>query len=154
MYNDNPTLEGLTKKIDEKRQGEVFQGKEQTTSISAGKKFYIESYGCQMNFSDSEIVAAILSDCGFAPTRDVEQSDLILINTCSIREKAEETVRKRLRIFDKIKNSKPGTLVGVLGCMAERLKHMYIVRSVRAPRPAAGPSVRDPLSNMQRRAST
>ncbi|MEM9823114.1 MAG: tRNA (N6-isopentenyl adenosine(37)-C2)-methylthiotransferase MiaB, partial [Bacteroidota bacterium] len=82
----------------------------------------IESYGCQMNFSDSEIVASILSDIGYQSTRDIEQSDLILINTCSIREKAEETVRKRLRIFDKVKAKRPGTLVGVLGCMAERLK--------------------------------
>ncbi len=119
MYNENPTLEGLTKKIDEKRQGEVFFD---PSGSEGKKKFYIESYGCQMNFSDSEIVASVLAKTGYAPTRNLEESDLILINTCSIREKAEETVRKRLRIFDKVKSNKPGTLVGVLGCMAERLK--------------------------------
>ena len=67
------------------------------------KRFYIESYGCQMNFSDSEIVASILADCQYQPTRDIEKANLILLNTCSIREKAEETIRKRLRTIDKIK---------------------------------------------------
>lgn len=118
MYDDNPTLD-KTKKLVEERQGEIFQ-REGPESI--GKRFYIESYGCQMNFSDSEIVASILSDEGYMATDVLEDSDLILINTCSIREKAEDTIRKRLRIFDKVKRSKPGTLVGVLGCMAERLK--------------------------------
>jgi tRNA-2-methylthio-N6-dimethylallyladenosine synthase len=121
MYNDNPTLTGLTKVIDEEKQGEVFFEQQAVTDVNT-KKFYIESYGCQMNFSDSEIVASILGEAGFVPTRDMEQSDLILINTCSIRERAEDTVRKRLRIFDKVKRQRPGTLVGVLGCMAERLK--------------------------------
>jgi tRNA-2-methylthio-N6-dimethylallyladenosine synthase len=119
MYNDNPTL-NKTKTIQTERQGEVFQNED--TEQRPGKRFYIESYGCQMNFSDSEIVASILADEGYTATDIIEESDLILINTCSIREKAEETVRKRLRIFDKVKKSKPGTLVGVLGCMAERLK--------------------------------
>ncbi len=119
MYNDNPTLEGLNRKIETERQGEVFF---QDTPADGSKRFYIESYGCQMNFSDSEIVASILAEIGYQPTRNMEESDLILINTCSIREKAEETVRKRLRIFDKVKEQRPGTLVGVLGCMAERLK--------------------------------
>lgn len=86
------------------------------------RKFYIESYGCQMNFSDSEIVASILGDIGYVATRNVEESDLILINTCSIREKAEETVRKRLRAFETVKKERPGAMVGILGCMAERLK--------------------------------
>jgi tRNA-2-methylthio-N6-dimethylallyladenosine synthase len=123
MYNDNPTLEGLNQEIVECKQGEVFH-KENLDPSARGdaRKFYIESYGCQMNFSDSEIVASILSDVGFQSTRNMEESDLILINTCSIREKAEETVRKRLRVFDKVKATRPGTLVGVLGCMAERLK--------------------------------
>ena len=119
MYNDNPTLQGIDKKIDLAKQGEVFYKEAESNS---GKHFYIESYGCQMNFSDSEIVASILSEAGYSPTRNLEESDLILINTCSIREKAEDTVRKRLRVFDKVKQRKPGTLVGVLGCMAERLK--------------------------------
>lgn len=127
MYNNNPTLEGLTKKIDEGRQGEVFAGEKTSAQSKEDQKhFYIESYGCQMNFSDSEIVAAILSDCGYQPTRNMEVANLILINTCSIREKAEETVRKRLREFDKIKQNTPGTLVGVLGCMAERLKEKFL----------------------------
>ena len=121
MYDDNPTLSGIRKEIDEEKQGEVFF-REQTLPEDGGRHFYIESYGCQMNFSDSEIVASILAEVGFSPTREVERADLILINTCSIREKAEETVRKRLRMFDQVKSRRPGTLVGVLGCMAERLK--------------------------------
>jgi tRNA-2-methylthio-N6-dimethylallyladenosine synthase len=121
MYNDNPTLVGI-KKIDEQKQGEVFYKEQNESGANEGKKFYIESYGCQMNFSDSEIVASVLSEIGYSATRNMEESDLILINTCSIREKAEDTVRKRLRVFDKVKMSRPGTMVGVLGCMAERLK--------------------------------
>ncbi len=122
MYDNNPTLDGLgNKTIDASKQGDVFYA-EQLGGSENGKKFYIESYGCAMNFSDSEIVASILQDIGFSPTRNIDESDLILINTCSIREKAEQTVRQRLREFDKVKKGKPGTLVGVLGCMAERLK--------------------------------
>lgn len=122
MYDSNPTLEGL-KTIDESKQGAVLYREHwQTTHAPGIKKFYIESYGCQMNFSDSEIVASILADVGYAPTRNLEESDLILINTCSIREKAEETVRKRLRVFETVKQQRPGALVGILGCMAERLK--------------------------------
>ncbi len=127
MYDNNPTLTGITKQIDERKQGTVFfptDAKEQARDN--GKRFYIESYGCQMNFNDSEIVAAILGEIGFRPTRNLEESDLILINTCSIREKAEDTVRKRLRVFDKIKARRPGALVGVLGCMAERLKEKLL----------------------------
>jgi len=122
MYDKNPTLEGIgNKTIDDSKQGDVFY-KEQMKGDENGKKFYIESYGCQMNFSDSEIVASILHDIGFGPTRNVDESDLILINTCSIREKAEDTVRQRLKTFNKMKKKRPGTLIGVLGCMAERLK--------------------------------
>lgn len=91
-----------------------------------GKTFYIESYGCQMNFSDSEIVASILSEINYRPTRDLESADLALINTCSIREKAEETVRKRLSAFNQVKKTRPGMMVGVLGCMAERLKSKFL----------------------------
>ncbi len=122
MYNDNPTLTGTSRTMDEQRQGEVFFQEEKAQKNGSAKRFYIESYGCQMNFSDSEIVASILGEIDYQPTRNLETADLILINTCSIREKAEETVRKRLRVFDKVKANKPGTLVGVLGCMAERLK--------------------------------
>ncbi len=126
MYDNNPTLEGV-KTIDEARQGQVlFQERWAETEVLGGKKFYIESYGCQMNFSDSEIVASILGEAGFTATRNLEESDLILINTCSIREKAEETVRKRLRVFEIMKKKRPGTLVGVLGCMAERLKKQFL----------------------------
>ncbi len=102
MYDDNPTLVGTEKKIDEHRQGEAFFP-DHLAEAKEGKRFYIESYGCQMNFSDSEIVASVLSEIGYSPTRLLEESDLILINTCSIREKAEETVRKRLRLFDTVK---------------------------------------------------
>jgi tRNA-2-methylthio-N6-dimethylallyladenosine synthase len=75
-----------------------------------------------MNFSDSEVVASILSKNGYSTTRNIEESDLILLNTCSIRDKAEQTVRKRLTTFKKMKKAKPSLMVGVLGCMAERLK--------------------------------
>jgi tRNA-2-methylthio-N6-dimethylallyladenosine synthase len=126
MYNDNPTIQDLNAKtIDEKRQGEAF-GAEFAPKKPGAKHFYIESYGCQMNFSDSEIVASILGEAGYSPIRDMEAADLILVNTCSIREKAEDTVRKRLKVFNKIKKRKPGTTIGVLGCMAERLKAKFL----------------------------
>ncbi|MEM9930558.1 MAG: tRNA (N6-isopentenyl adenosine(37)-C2)-methylthiotransferase MiaB [Bacteroidota bacterium] len=126
MYNDNPTIKDLNAKtIDESAQGQVF-GSEFAPKQPGEKRFYIESYGCQMNFSDSEIVASILGEAGYGPTRDMDTADLILINTCSIREKAEDTVRKRLRVFDKVKQRQPGTMVGVLGCMAERLKAKFL----------------------------
>lgn len=121
MYNDNPTIP--VKEIDENKQGEVLM---MDTPSNFTKTFYIESYGCQMNFSDSEIVASILADAGYGPTRNMEESDLILINTCSIREKAEATVRRRLTEFNKVKKARPETLVGVLGCMAERLKAKFL----------------------------
>ena len=110
---------------DEKRQGEAFAPFANDIN-QYQKKFYIESYGCQMNFSDSEIVASILQTEGFGATRNFEDADLVLLNTCSIREKAEQTVRKRLTEFKKIKQAKPGMLVGVLGCMAERLKSKFL----------------------------
>lgn len=106
---------------DESRQGEAY-APFQLDPNQYQKRFYIESYGCQMNFADSEIVASILNQEGFGATRNLEEADLILINTCSIREKAELTVRKRLTEFRKLKRNKKGVLVGVLGCMAERLK--------------------------------
>ncbi|MFK8101207.1 MAG: tRNA (N6-isopentenyl adenosine(37)-C2)-methylthiotransferase MiaB [Saprospiraceae bacterium] len=121
MYDDNPTLQGLNKEIDESKQGEVFF-QEQGSKPAGSKHFYIESYGCAMNFSDSEIVGSILSGVGYTPTQKMEESDLILINTCSIREKAEHNVRQRLGVFNRVKRERPGTLIGVLGCMAERLK--------------------------------
>jgi tRNA-2-methylthio-N6-dimethylallyladenosine synthase len=110
---------------DESRQGEAFASFESDTN-EYRKRFYIESYGCQMNFSDSEIVASILNGEGFGATRNFEEADLVLLNTCSIREKAEQTIRKRLTEFKKIKNNRPGMLIGVLGCMAERLKSKFL----------------------------
>jgi tRNA-2-methylthio-N6-dimethylallyladenosine synthase len=119
-------LELTTQKAhDETRQGEAYAPfKSDSTTYS--KRFYIESYGCAMNFADSEVVASILNKEGFGATRNVEDADLIFVNTCSIREKAELTVRKRLTEFRKLKKTKPGILVGVLGCMAERLKAKFI----------------------------
>ncbi len=90
------------------------------------KKLYIESYGCAMNFSDSEIVASIMKEGGFDTTSNFEDADVIFLNTCSIREKAEQTVRKRLTVFNKAKKKKPEMTIGVLGCMAERLKEKLL----------------------------
>ena len=93
---------------------------------TSSKKFYIESYGCQMNFADSEVVASIISKEGYDSTTNLNDADLILLNTCSIREKAETTVRKRLESFNKLKRSNKHLKVGVLGCMAERLKSKFL----------------------------
>jgi len=90
------------------------------------KNVYIESYGCQMNFADSEVVASILEGEGYQTTQTVDNADLILLNTCSIREKAEQTVRNRLVHFKTLKKNNKGLKVGVLGCMAERLKHKFL----------------------------
>jgi len=97
-----------------------------TEEKEAAKKFYIESYGCQMNFADSEVVASIVSKEGYNSTNDLNEADLILLNTCSIREKAELTVRKRLESFNKLKRKNKNLKVGVLGCMAERLKSKFL----------------------------
>ena len=110
----------VDKTIDEERQGEA-------TLLSSsenknGKKLYVESYGCAMNFADSEVVASILAKDGYATTKDVEEADVVLINTCSIRENAEQRVRQRLTNFKKRKIRQPELVVGILGCMAERLK--------------------------------
>jgi tRNA-2-methylthio-N6-dimethylallyladenosine synthase len=110
------------KRHDEARQGEALDIALELSDFKNNKHFYIESYGCQMNFSDSEIVASILAKNGFAITTDIFSADLVLLNTCSIREKAEQTVRKRLQSINELKAQKPEMLVGVLGCMAERLK--------------------------------
>ena len=114
----------MEKQIEEKKQGETLSI---TNAENGSKKMYIESYGCQMNFSDSEIVASILSKEGFSTTNDIERADLVFVNTCSIREKAEQTVRKRLQVYNSIKKKKnPAMVVGVLGCMAERLKEKFL----------------------------
>lgn len=95
---------------------------EDEQNAAGKKKLYIESYGCQMNFSDSEIVASIMRERGFATTSSAEEADLILLNTCAIRDNAEQKVRNRLSAFTGLKRRRPDTTIGVLGCMAERLK--------------------------------
>ncbi len=115
------TLELTSKIHNEARQGEVFAPFKQDPN-KFKKRFLIESYGCAMNFADSEIVASLLNKEGFGATKNIDEADLILLNTCSIREKAEQTIRKRLTEFKKVKMARPGVLVGILGCMAERLK--------------------------------
>ena len=108
---------------DESRQGEALVLE---TEKKSDRKLYIESYGCAMNFSDSEIVASILADNGFETTGNYNEADVILINTCSIRENAEQRVRNRLKEFTIAKVRKPDLVVGVLGCMAERLKSKFL----------------------------
>ncbi|MEY3590026.1 MAG: tRNA ((37)-C2)-methylthiotransferase MiaB [Bacteroidota bacterium] len=115
----------VDKTQDESRQGEAY-APTHLTGTPYSRHFYIESYGCQMNFADSEVVASILQGEGFGATRNIEEADLIFINTCSIREKAEQTVRKRLTEFKKLKRNNKQLLVGVLGCMAERLKSKFL----------------------------
>ena len=117
-------LQLTDKKHDEERQGEALVI--ETPKKGDGRKLYIESYGCQMNFADSEIVASILSDTGFETTGDYHQADVIFINTCSIRENAEQRVRNRLSQFGVEKRRNPKLIVGVLGCMAERLKAKFL----------------------------
>jgi tRNA-2-methylthio-N6-dimethylallyladenosine synthase len=109
------------KVIDEAVQGAAFNPFAVDENVYA-KHFYIESYGCAMNFNDTEIVASILYQEGFGATKNMEDADLILLNTCSIRDKAEQTVRNRLKHFSRMKRNRRGLLIGVLGCMAERLK--------------------------------
>ncbi len=113
----------MEKIIDEKKQGEslVLEQKDNNS-----RKLFIESYGCAMNFSDSEIVASILSNEGFNTTQNLEEADLVLVNTCSIRDKAEQTIRKRLQKYNAVKKINPSMKVGVLGCMAERLKSKFL----------------------------
>nr|WP_237688960.1 tRNA (N6-isopentenyl adenosine(37)-C2)-methylthiotransferase MiaB [Allomuricauda aurea] len=113
----------VEKIIDESQQGSTLSLENNEKN---GRKLYIESYGCQMNFSDSEIVASILAKEGFNTTQDLNDADLVLVNTCSIREKAEQTVRKRLEKFNAVKRTRPNMKVGVLGCMAERLKSKFL----------------------------
>lgn len=112
-------------KHDESRQGEALV-LDKPVLKNNGRKLYIESYGCAMNFSDSEIVASILADQGFETTSDFKEADVVFINTCSIRENAEQRVRNRLKEFKVSKMRNPGMVVGVLGCMAERLKAKFL----------------------------
>jgi len=118
-------MEILSMAHDEARQGESFSPV-MLLETDNNRKFYIESYGCAMNFADSEVVASILHGAGFTATQDYTEADLVMINTCSIREKAEQTVRNRLHIFRQLKRSNPSMLIAVLGCMAERLKSKFL----------------------------
>ena len=113
----------MEKIIDEDKQGEALV---LDTNKKNTRNLYIESYGCAMNFSDSEIVASILANQGFNTTQNLEDADLVLVNTCSIRDKAEQTIRKRLQKYNAVKKINPGMKVGVLGCMAERLKEKFL----------------------------
>jgi tRNA-2-methylthio-N6-dimethylallyladenosine synthase len=116
-------MQGNSREIDESAQGSALM----TGSGKPGsKKLFLESYGCQMNFSDSEIVASILSKEGYSTTSEMESADLILVNTCAIRENAESRVRQRLQDYKRAKKKNPDLLVGVLGCMAERLKSKFL----------------------------
>ena len=115
----------MDKTIDEKIQG---QSLELPTINGNNRKLFLESYGCAMNFSDSEIVASILAKEGYNTTQVLEEADLVLVNTCSIRDKAEQTVRKRLQKYNAVKKTNPGMKVGVLGCMAERLKSKFFLK--------------------------
>jgi tRNA-2-methylthio-N6-dimethylallyladenosine synthase len=117
MQHDKTSNEPLT----EDRQGEVLL-QDTIDPNNTQKKLYLESYGCQMNFSDSEVVASILAQDGYATTRNIAEADLVLINTCSIRDNAEQRVRNRLTEFQHHKQQNPELVVGILGCMAERLK--------------------------------
>ena len=112
----------------EKEINETLQGQSLVleTKVENTKKLYIESYGCAMNFSDSEVVASILLNDGYNTTQILEEADLVLVNTCSIRDKAEQTVRKRLEKYNAVKRINPRMKVGVLGCMAERLKEKFL----------------------------
>nr|MBP9082934.1 tRNA (N6-isopentenyl adenosine(37)-C2)-methylthiotransferase MiaB [Bacteroidia bacterium] len=108
------------KVIDESRQGEAVMV--ESTMSQGTRKLYLESYGCAMNFSDSEIIASILTKHGYETTTDESEADVVFLNTCAIRENAELRVRQRLTEFKKRKQQKPDLIIGVLGCMAERLK--------------------------------
>jgi len=116
--------EMVEKKITPQTDGVIISSN--ATNGKEGKAVFIESYGCQMNFADSEVVASILAGEGYHTTKELTEADLVLINTCSIREKAEQTVRKRLEKFNAVKKNNPSMKVGVLGCMAERLKHKFL----------------------------
>ena len=109
--------------IEERKQGQALFSEKKKANT---KKVYLESYGCQMNLNDSEIVASILSDVGYNTTFNIEEADLVLVNTCSIREKAEQTIRKRLEKYNAVKKINPKMKIGVLGCMAERLKEKFL----------------------------
>lgn len=112
----------LERAHDEERQGEVMQ----LEGEKGTRKLYLESYGCAMNFADSEVVASILANKGYSTTQDSNEADVILINTCAVRDNAEQRIRNRLAQYNQIKKQKPGLIIGMLGCMAERLKKVIL----------------------------
>src|SRR5690606_1736903 len=126
MFEDSADIKNPSHPVmhDESRQGEalILEKPRKYT----GRKLYIESYGCAMNFADSEIVASIMLDIGFETTSHYKEADVIFINTCSIRDNAEQRVRNRLKEFGAVKLKNPGMTIGVLGCMAERLKSKFL----------------------------
>lgn len=126
LYKNQVPFELQTKVIDESKQGEVLVQNRPVGIESNGKKFYIESYGCAMNFADSEVVASILLGNGYDSTKDYHEADIVFINTCSIRDNAEQRVRNRLNNLGVVKKRNKGALIGVLGCMAERLKDKFL----------------------------
>ena len=124
---ESPTEAGTTLRslLPEERQGEVY-AQAGPGMMPGDRRFYIESYGCQMNFSDSEIVASILGEAGFGLANSPEEADLILLNTCAIRDNAEQRIRTRLQELVPVKKERPDAMIGVLGCMAERLKDKLV----------------------------
>ncbi len=92
------------------------------SAVGTYKNFYVETYGCQMNVADSEVVATIMSDAGYTQTLSLARADVVFVNTCAVRENAEARVYGRLGDFKHLKKANPGVVVGVLGCMAERLR--------------------------------
>lgn len=118
-------MQNQSKMLNEELQGEATMV-DQTSDRLTGKKLYLESYGCQMNFSDSEIIASIMADAGFETTRNADEADVVLMNTCAIRDNAEQRVRNRLKQFNAQKSQNPNKVIGILGCMAERLKSQLL----------------------------
>src|SRR5699024_2014409 len=140
----------MEKVIDEKIQGQTLVN---APNKANSRKLYIESYGCAMNFSDSEIVASIMEKDGFNTTDKLEEADLVLVNTCAIRAKAEDTVRKRLEKYNAVKKTNPKMKVGVLGCMAERLKSK-LLEEEKIVDLVAGPDAYKDLPNPVREVET
>src|SRR3569623_2090582 len=122
----------------------------QEKTTESNRKLYLESYGCQMNFADSEIVTAIMQKQGFNLTASYDQADVILLNTCAIRDKAEQTIRKRLTQFNQVKKKNPGLIIGLLGCMAERLKAQLLEEEKSVDLVAGPDAYRDLPQQVQR----
>jgi len=146
------STESLNKIIDESKQGEATLVSPIGKKLN-GKKLFLESYGCQMNFSDSEIIASILSDEGYETTKTFEEADVIFLNTCAIRDNAELRVRNRLNDFNRVKKQNPDLVIGVLGCMAERLKSK-LLEEEKLVDIVVGPDAYRDLPNLVRVAET